>query len=115
MTKPQAIPSLEEERIDERAPLFHVVLLDDNEHTYDYVIDMLQRLFLVSAQQAFRHAEEVDSTGRTIVLTCELPAAEFGRDQIQSFGPDWRMPESKGSMSAIVEPAGTPGVASGFR
>lgn len=115
MTKPQAIPNLEEERIDERTPLYHVVLLDDDQHTYDYVIDMLQRLFLVSAQQAFRHAEEVDMTGRTIVLTCELPAAEYGRDQIHSFGPDWRMPESKGSMSAILEPAGVPGQAAGLR
>ncbi|MDZ7639432.1 MAG: ATP-dependent Clp protease adaptor ClpS [Bryobacterales bacterium] len=108
MTKPQAIPELEEERIDERTPLYHVVLLDDDQHTYDYVIEMLQRLFLVSAQQAFRHAEEVDTAGRTIVMTCELPAAEFGRDQIHSYGPDWRMPESKGSMSAVIEPAGPP-------
>ncbi|MCZ2153017.1 MAG: ATP-dependent Clp protease adaptor ClpS [Bryobacterales bacterium] len=115
MTKPQAIPSLEEERIEGRSPMYNVVLLDDDQHTYDYVIDMLQRLFLVSAQQAFRHAEEVDTTGRTIVLTCELPAAEFARDQIQSFGPDWRMPESKGSMSAIVEPAGLAGPPAGVQ
>jgi len=47
---------------------------------------------------------EVDNTGRTIVITCELPAAEFGRDQIHAYGADWRMPSSKGSMSAIVEP-----------
>lgn len=109
MTKPQAIPELEEERIEELTPQFHVVLLDDNEHTYDYVIEMLQRLFLMSAQRAFRHAEEVDTTGRTIVLTCELAAAEFARDQIHGYGPDWRMPESKGSMSAILEPASAPG------
>lgn len=114
MTRPQAIPSLEEERIDERTPLYHVVLLDDDEHTYDYVIEMLQKLFLRSAQRAFHHAEGVDTMGRTIVLTCELPAAEFGRDQIQSYGADWRMPESKGSMSAVVEPAGKPGLAYGL-
>ena len=43
---------------------------------------------------------------RTVVMTCELEQAEFGRDQIHAFGADWRMPRSKGSMSAIVEPAG---------
>lgn len=105
MTRPQAIPELEQEQQDELTPLFNVVLLDDDHHTYDYVIEMLQRLLLISAQQAFRHAEEVDSTGRTVVLTCDLPAAEYARSQIQSYGPDWRMPESKGSMSAIIEPA----------
>lgn len=86
-------------------PMFHVVLLDDDQHTYAYVIEMLQRLFLFSEGEAFAHAKEVDTTGRTIVITCELPQAEFARDQIRSYGPDWRMSESKGSMSAIVEPA----------
>ncbi len=86
-------------------PLYHVVLLDDDDHTYDYVIEMLQKLFILSAEQAYRNAEEVDKTGRTIVLTCELGQAEFGREQIHAYGPDWRMPRSKGSMSAVVEPA----------
>jgi ATP-dependent Clp protease adaptor protein ClpS len=86
-------------------PQYHVVLLDDDKHTYDYVIEMLQRLFLYSEAQAFQHAVEVDTTGRTIVITCELPQAEFARDQIHGYGPDWRMPESKGSMKAILEPA----------
>ena len=107
MTRPQAIPELEHEQQDELTPMYHVVLLDDDYHTYDYVIEMLQRLLLISAQQAFRHAEEVDTTGRTIVMTCDLSAAEYTRSQIQGYGPDWRMPESKGSMSAILEPAGT--------
>jgi len=46
-------------------PLYHVVLLDDDVHTYDYVIEMLQKLFLLPVADAFRHAVEVDSTGRT--------------------------------------------------
>jgi ATP-dependent Clp protease adaptor protein ClpS len=81
------------------------VLLDDDDHTYDYVVEMLQKLFLFSETDAFGHAVEVDTTGRTIVITCELPHAEFARDQIHSYGADWRMPRSQGSMSAIVEPA----------
>ena len=43
--------------------------------------------------------------GRTVVITCGLLEAEFGRDQIQAYGPDWRMPKSKGSMKAIIEPS----------
>jgi ATP-dependent Clp protease adaptor protein ClpS len=86
-------------------PLYNVVLLDDDVHTYDYVIEMLQKLFLFSTAEAFFHAVEVDTTGRTVVITCELPEAEYARDQIRGYGPDPRMQESKGSMSAIVEPA----------
>lgn len=97
---------VETRQADEHVPLYNVVLLDDNDHSYDYVIEMLQRIFVFTVEEAFRHAEEVDFKGRTILITCELPQAEFARDQIQHYGPDPRMPSSKGSMSAVVEPAG---------
>ena len=83
------------------------MLLDDDDHSYDYVIEMLQKIFIFTFERALHHAEEVDATGRTILITCELEAAEFARDQIHGFGPDPRLPRSKGPMSAIVEPAGT--------
>jgi ATP-dependent Clp protease adaptor protein ClpS len=89
----------------DHTPLYHVVLLDDDEHTYDYVVEMLGKIFCCPAEVAFRHAVEVDTTGRTIVMTCEREQAEFGRDQIHAYGADPRMPVSKGSMSAVVEPA----------
>jgi ATP-dependent Clp protease adaptor protein ClpS len=86
------------------APLYQVVLLDDDDHTYDYVIEMLQKIFVFSVEQALTHAREVDSEGRTSLITCELPEAEFARDQIHGYGADWRMPRSRGSMSAVIEP-----------
>lgn len=103
---PDLAPALEDQQGQEHGRLFHVILLDDDEHTYDYVIDMLQKLFFLPLETAFQHAVEVDTTGRTVVITCALPEAEFARDQIQSYGADPRMPQSKGSMSAILVPAG---------
>ena len=64
--------------------------------------DRLAPLFEAAA---FGHAVEVDTTGRTVVITCELPQAEFARDQIQAYGPDPRLPNSTGSMRALIEPA----------
>jgi ATP-dependent Clp protease adaptor protein ClpS len=105
MARPLIAPETETvERVDQ-VPLYRVVLLDDNDHTYDYVIEMLQKIFIFSLDQAYRHAEEVDRCGRTVVITCELPAAEFARDQIHSYGPDWRLERSKGAMSAEIERA----------
>ena len=106
MTRPAVLPEPEVIEREEKVPLYRVVLLDDNDHTYDYVIEMLQKIFIFSLDQAYRHAEEVDRTGRTVLITCELPEAEFSRDQIHAYGPDWRLPRSKGSMNAIIEPAG---------
>jgi len=106
MSKTTISPETEIIHRGELTPLYRVVLLDDDDHSYDYVIEMLQKIFIFSAEQAYRHAEEVDTCGRTVLLTCELPEAEFARDQIHNYGPDWRLPQSKGSMSAILEPAG---------
>ena len=106
MPKPGIAPETEVIEREQLVPLYRVVLLDDNDHTYDYVIEMLQHIFIFTLEQAYRHAEEVDRAGRTVLITCELAQAEFGRDQIQSYGRDWRLERSKGSMSAVIEPAG---------
>ncbi len=87
------------------APLWHVVLLDDDEHTYAYVIEMLNRLFGHTPEKAYRMACEVDHTGRVIVDTAVYEQAEFKQQQIHGFGADWRIPTCKGSMTAVLEPA----------
>ena len=94
------------QNLEEKAPLFNVVLLNDDDHSYDYVIEMLQKIFCFSWQQAYDHAVEVDFTGRTILITCGLEEAQFARDQIHAYGADHRISHSRGSMSAIIEPAG---------
>jgi ATP-dependent Clp protease adaptor protein ClpS len=86
-------------------PPYHVVLLDDDDHTYDYVIEMLQKLFGHAAHVAFQMAREVDTTGRVVVWTGALERAEAKRDAIHGYGADWRLPRSAGSMSAVLEAA----------
>ena len=98
------VPDIETIQRDDLIPVYNVVLLDDDEHTPDYVVEMLQKLFVFSHEQAYWHAVEVHTHGRTVLLTCALPEAEFARDQIHAFGPDRDVPGS-GSMSAVIEPA----------
>jgi len=87
------------------ARLWHVVLLDDDDHTYDYVIEMLGKLFRIDPQRAYQMACEVDGSGRVVVDTTVLERAELKRDQICGYGPDWRLDYSRGSMQAVLEPA----------
>lgn len=94
-----------EDTLTMHVPMYHVVLLDDDEHTYDYVIEMLGAVFGHSIQKAYDMACQVDANGRVIVDTTHLDRAELKRDQIHDFGADWRMPNSKGGMSARIEPA----------
>ena len=86
-------------------PPYNVILLDDNDHSYEYVIHMLKVLFGHPPEKGYRMAVEVDTTGRVVVATTNLEQAELKRDQIQAFGPDPLIPRCKGSMSATVEPA----------
>jgi ATP-dependent Clp protease adaptor protein ClpS len=96
----------QEARVPLLVPQFHVVLLNDDDHTYDYVIEMLGVLFGHSQETAYRMAREVDAKGRVIVETTHLERAELKKDQIETYGADWRIPHCQGSMSALVEPAG---------
>jgi len=106
-TTPEAVVETDEtvEPTTAFIPQYHVVLLDDNDHTYDYVIEMLMALFGHSQETAYRMACEVDAKGRVIVETTYRERAGVKRDQIQSYGADWRMPNCRGSMSAKIEPA----------
>ncbi len=88
-----------------KQPPYHVILLDDDDHTYAYVIEMLGKLFGHGRVKAFLMAREVDATGRVIVDTTSLERAELKRDQIHAYGADWRLDRCKGSMRASIEPA----------
>ena len=86
-------------------PPYNVVLLDDQEHTYAYVIEMLCSVIHCDPVKAFLMASEVDSAGRVIVFTGAFEQAELKRDLIHGYGGDPRMPKCQGSMSAELEPA----------
>ncbi len=88
-----------------QTPLWYVVLLDDDDHTYDYVIELLRRLFGHDPQTAYGMACEVDNSGRVVVETTVLERAEFKRDQIHAFGADWRIEHCAGSMRSVLERA----------
>jgi ATP-dependent Clp protease adaptor protein ClpS len=88
-----------------KLPPYHVILLDDDDHTYEYVIDMLRKLFGLAPERAFEVAREVDTAGRVILDTTTKERAEFKRDQVGAFGRDWRIARCEGSMTALVVPA----------
>ena len=88
-----------------RQPPYHVILLNDDDHTFEYVIRMLRQLFGHPEPKGFVMALEVHEKGKCVVLTTSLEHAELKRDQIHAFGADPLSQHSKGSMSAVIEPA----------
>ena len=81
--------------------LFHVILLNDNDHSYDYVTEILRKLFYFSKHQSYKHTVEVNSKGKTILMTCVQKEAEFCRDQVLFYGPDPRIADYLSLMAAV--------------
>jgi ATP-dependent Clp protease adaptor protein ClpS len=86
-------------------PPYHVLLLDDQDHTHEYVIDMMRSLFGYPPERGYQIAEEVHTKKRAVVFTTHRELAELKRDQIHCFGTDVRVATCCGSMSAMIVPA----------
>ncbi len=101
---PTTLPTVEVNQNTRLAPRWQVILLNDDDHSYDYVIEMLMTLFGHSMETAFQMACEVDAQDRVIVDTTSRERAELKQEQIHGYGADWRLPRSQGAMSAVIEP-----------
>ena len=88
-----------------RARPWNVVLLNDDDHTYDYVIELLQGLFGHTREKAMQIAETVDKQGRAVCFTTHRELAELKCEQIHTFGADIRIASCRGAMTSIIEPA----------
>jgi ATP-dependent Clp protease adaptor protein ClpS len=91
-----------------RQPPYNVILWNDDDHSYEYVIKMLRELFGYPPEKGFLLAQEVDTAGRVIVLTTAREHAELKRDQIHAYGKDPLIVLCKGSMRASIEPVENP-------
>ena len=87
-----------------KQPRYHVLLWNDDDHTFEYVITMLAELFGHQIEMGYQLAKEVDTAGRAVVLTTTMEHAELKRDQILAYGKDVAIASCKGSMSATIEP-----------
>lgn len=104
LDSPVKVADVKNDHRPKKQPRYHVVLWDDNDHSYEYVIMMMKQLFGHGYQMGQKLAQTVDSHGRCICLTTTREHAELKRDQIHAFGRDILIERCKGSMSATIEP-----------
>lgn len=88
----------------EQPKLWNVILLDDDDHTYEYVMRMLMELFHKTIESAYVMAKEVDTTGRVVCTTVHKELAELKQEQIHAYGKDRLIASCAGGMSATIEP-----------
>lgn len=90
-------------------PNWNVILLNDEEHTYDYVIALIQEVFKKDKEEAFVLTYKIDKTGSAICATCSRERAELYQQQVKAWGCDPIMllsgKQSTGSIQCEIEPA----------
>jgi ATP-dependent Clp protease adaptor protein ClpS len=72
-----------------RQPPYAVILHNDDFDTFQYVIELLMKLFAYSPEKAFVLTNQVHTQGKSIVWSGTLELAELKRDQVRGFGPDF--------------------------
>jgi ATP-dependent Clp protease adaptor protein ClpS len=79
------------------------ILINDEEHSYEYVVEMLGAVAQLGRSQAFKCAVEVDLAGRTAIKSGSREECEKIVLGVKSYGADHRMLNSRSSMHAVVE------------
>lgn len=81
-------------------PMYHVILLNDDYHTFQFVYFVLLTVFRKSDDDARRLTLEVHEKGQSIIETCSKERAELYLEQVLSIKEG-----DKGSINCIMEPA----------
>lgn len=66
-----------------------VIVDNDDFHTYEYVVELLQKVCNHDFPTAFTLTKQIDLEGKAVVWSGVLEVAELKRDQIRGFGTDF--------------------------
>ncbi len=87
-------------------PPYHVILLNDDDHSFDFVINVLRKVFGFELEQAVQFTIEAHTKGRAVVWTGPKEVAEFKVEQVQSLHEIRERDGAKlGPVDCIIEPA----------
>jgi ATP-dependent Clp protease adaptor protein ClpS len=89
-----------------RVPPYHVILENDDFHSQDFVIGVLQKALGYAHERAYQLMMQAHTTGRSAVWTGPKEVAELKADQIRSFHETVDQGGAKlGPLTCFIEPA----------
>jgi ATP-dependent Clp protease adaptor protein ClpS len=106
MPSPIVRPETDEVTQTRRVPPYHVVLLNDDHHSMQFVVEVLCQALGINTERAIEYMLTAHHGGRAIVWTGPLEGAELKADQIRTFRErrdDDRL--DLGPLGVVVEPA----------
>jgi ATP-dependent Clp protease adaptor protein ClpS len=87
-------------------PRYHLVILNDDTHSFLYVASMLQHVFDISPPKAHALTRVIDGQGRAVVFTGSLEEVNKKRIKVAGFGLDWLSRKAAGPLGVVIEKAG---------
>lgn len=105
---PAAKISPQERASDQRPkplPPHAVIVLNDDVHTFEYVMEAFQKVFGYPREKCYQLALQIHSSGRGLVWSGTKEVAELKRDQLRGVGPDFYAEKKvEFPLGVVVEP-----------
>ncbi|MCI0642839.1 MAG: ATP-dependent Clp protease adaptor ClpS [Gemmataceae bacterium] len=98
-------PRTQDDTRTRRLPPYHVVLENDDHHSFEFVMEVLQKALAVNEQTAYKLTFEAHSKGRCVVWTGPKEVAELKIEQITSFHEMRQDGRKLGPLGVTLEPA----------
>jgi ATP-dependent Clp protease adaptor protein ClpS len=99
-------PETEQQQRTRLIPPYNVILENDDYHSFEFVMTVLQKVLGCARERAFQLTEEAHTTGRSVIWTGPKEVAELKVDQVRTF-VEVREPDGAdlGPLSCLIEPA----------
>jgi ATP-dependent Clp protease adaptor protein ClpS len=98
-------PKQREQTNTRRLPPYHVVLENDDYHSFEFVVETLQKTFGYAPQKALLLTNEAHTQGRAVVWTGPKEVAELKLEQLLSFHEVRADGRKFGPLGCTIEPA----------
>jgi ATP-dependent Clp protease adaptor protein ClpS len=87
-------------------PPYHVILLNDDHHSMEFVVDVLVKVLGCPEEEAVQLMMEAHTSGRAVIWTGPKEVAELKAEQVLSFHEVRASDAAKlGPLGCVIEPA----------
>jgi ATP-dependent Clp protease adaptor protein ClpS len=88
-----------------RVPPYHVILENDDHHSFEFVVEVLRKALGCTPERAYQFTLLAHTSGRAVVWTGPKEVAELKVDQIRTFHEVRPGGADLGPLGCSIEPA----------